>query len=440
MKKLAPKTVIILFVVVFVPLSGMFAHRANALKLFGQQLNPVRWLASDMDNWTNNFLYAVGVETPIQLIVGCKMETLLASNGDKAKIDLCIQKGGGASQIVPSNFEAPPEEPEEGGYISPSLLGLSTGLFTNIATQKDAYPVNLAIYWDSVKKDSLITPKSAYAGIGEELLRVTALDLWQSMRNIAYLLFFIALVAIGFMVMFRYKINPQTTMTVQAALPKLVVVLLLVTFSYPIGALAISLMATFSRMAFMIHVSPTSLPASIAVQAVTLAGAFNPVGLVTGQALVLGLLIIALILGLLLTLIAVLISMITRVARIIAMTIFAPLQLTLGVLPGKEGAITDWFKALIANMLAIPAMILMVHIGLDIGLTAGASAGSTAIQNSGAILGVGITTVISQFIGYVLCVWFVWNARKAPSWIEGALGVGGGWVPGQKPKPTGGKK
>jgi hypothetical protein len=65
------------------------------------------------------------------------------------------------------------------------------------------------------------------------------LNLWLVIRNFSYLLFIVIFLAVGFMIMFRQKLNPQTVITVQSALPSLVIGLILVTFSYFISALII---------------------------------------------------------------------------------------------------------------------------------------------------------------------------------------------------------
>jgi len=83
--------------------------------------------------------------------------------------------------------------------------------------------------------------KSVYAqGVGWQALR-PILPIWKAFRNISYIAFVIIFVAIGFMIMFRAKINPQTVVSIQAALPKIIVTLLLVTFSYAIAGLMIDL-------------------------------------------------------------------------------------------------------------------------------------------------------------------------------------------------------
>jgi len=63
------------------------------------------------------------------------------------------------------------------------------------------------------------------------------LNLWQASRNIAYVFMIIIFVVIGLMVMFRNKINPQTVITAQAALPGLVIGLVMIYFSFFLAGL-----------------------------------------------------------------------------------------------------------------------------------------------------------------------------------------------------------
>lgn len=85
-------------------------------------------------------------------------------------------------------------------------------------------------------------PKTVQAqGIGFSGLSAM-LPLWKAFRNIAYALLAVILIAVGFMVMFRKKIDPKTVVTVQNAIPRIVVALLLVTFSYAIVGIFIDVM------------------------------------------------------------------------------------------------------------------------------------------------------------------------------------------------------
>ena len=76
-------------------------------------------------------------------------------------------------------------------------------------------------------------------GIGFSALTPT-LQVWKAFRNLSYFLFIIIFIVVGFMIMFRAQINPQTVVTVQAALPKIVVTLIMITFSYAIAVLLLT--------------------------------------------------------------------------------------------------------------------------------------------------------------------------------------------------------
>ncbi len=70
------------------------------------------------------------------------------------------------------------------------------------------------------------------------------LPLWKISRDIAYSLLVLVFVLIGVAVMLRVKIDPRTVMSVQNQIPKVIVSILLITFSYAIAGLMIDLMWT----------------------------------------------------------------------------------------------------------------------------------------------------------------------------------------------------
>lgn len=83
--------------------------------------------------------------------------------------------------------------------------------------------------------------KTAHAATGiDQLAPLT--NLWLAFRNLSYLLFVIIFVVVGFAVMLRAKIDPRTVMTIENQIPKLIVALILITFSYAIAGLAIDIM------------------------------------------------------------------------------------------------------------------------------------------------------------------------------------------------------
>lgn len=116
-----------------------------------------------------------------------------------------------------------------------ALANFSNSIYQNPPASTYAFVVDTA-------QTLGFAPKTAYAqGVGFSGLS-PLLPLWKVFRNIAYFLMAIVMVAIGFMVMFRKKIDPKTVVTVQNALPRVVITLILITFSYAIVGIMIDLM------------------------------------------------------------------------------------------------------------------------------------------------------------------------------------------------------
>lgn len=119
-----------------------------------------------------------------------------------------------------------------GGVLGVAANGLSF-LYTNPPLRSVDY---LGGVWDRL---DLFNVREAHAQVGGSGSGVLSpiLTLWQVSRNIAYIVMIIIFVVIGVMVMLRNRINPQTVVSVQAALPGLVIGLVLITFSYFLASL-----------------------------------------------------------------------------------------------------------------------------------------------------------------------------------------------------------
>lgn len=149
-----------------------------------------------------------------------------------------------------------------------SLIGVSSGLYTMLAGCKSgdancpqslrtgavdklgetiagiyAVPPASGVYYASTIFERLSPVKPAYAQEAGTGFRVLGpfLAFWKAVRNMVYVLFALGAVILGVMIMLRTKISPQAVMTVQAALPRLVVGLIIVTFSYAIVGFLIDL-------------------------------------------------------------------------------------------------------------------------------------------------------------------------------------------------------
>lgn len=123
--------------------------------------------------------------------------------------------------------------------------GGAIGMATNtIASILSTSPASSQEYLANLGENLGIAPKPAYAegitGSGNNVI-YPVLALWKVTRNIAYAGFILVFMAAGMMIMFRQKLNPQTVIGIQQALPGIVVGLILVTFSYFIAALVVDL-------------------------------------------------------------------------------------------------------------------------------------------------------------------------------------------------------
>lgn len=225
----------------------------------------------------------------------------------------------------------------------------------------------------------------AYAQVGglgfSSLLPV--LDTWIKLRNLAYLFFVIVFAVIGFMIMFRQKIGSQTVVTVQQAIPQIIISLLAVTFSFAIAGLLIDLM--YLSMFLLIAIfnptdginSPYVSGSLFVVGVEVIRGGFSTVTqmisefvqqllaidegvigtLIGGAAGLTGAVIFAIAIAialfrlffdLLQTYIAILISIVT-----------APIALMLGAIPGRSNFST-WIWGLIGNLAAFPTVLFVL--------------------------------------------------------------------------------
>ena len=120
------------------------------------------------------------------------------------------------------------------------------GLSRYIAMMYSTPPADLALWIQDTGQTLGFLPKQVFAqgitqGIGYSGLTLL-LPIWKAFRNIAYFLLAAVMIVVGFMVMFRKKIDPKTVVSVQNALPRIIVTLLLITFSYAIVGIMIDLM------------------------------------------------------------------------------------------------------------------------------------------------------------------------------------------------------
>lgn len=97
------------------------------------------------------------------------------------------------------------------------------------------------------------TPKGSTVGQGvgfNGLMPV--LNIWKAFRNLTYLLFVVIFVVLGIGIMFRLNIDARTVMTIQNQIPKIIIALILITFSYAIAGFLIDMM--YLSIYLIVHV------------------------------------------------------------------------------------------------------------------------------------------------------------------------------------------
>jgi len=123
--------------------------------------------------------------------------------------------------------------------FSKSMLGGMTSMTTAMITHP---PSSAIVYaYDSLQKVGFIPKTYAAQGIGMAALEPFK-TMWNIFRNISYGILVVIMIALGFMIMMRMKLSAQTAISIENSLPRIVISLLLITFSFAIAGALIDLM------------------------------------------------------------------------------------------------------------------------------------------------------------------------------------------------------
>ena len=157
-------------------------------------------------------------------------------NTQEGKITIALYRGMLCGLIGEACTDNPKDGDKNFNY---SLFGF----MTNLIVLPYANPPASGVYWAySGLQNAGFVPKTyAAEGIGFAAIK-PFMNIWIVFRNISYMLLVLVLITIGFMIMFRAKLNPQTVISIENSLPKIVVSLLLITFSFALAGLLIDLM------------------------------------------------------------------------------------------------------------------------------------------------------------------------------------------------------
>jgi len=248
-----------------------------------------------------------------------------------------------------------------------------SGVLMGSLTEMYTHPPASGIQYLASRLQKLDPATPVYAqGFGYDSLDGVQL-VWTASRNMTYFIITILLIASGFLIMFRVKINPQTAVTLQLMIPKIIITLLLVTFSYAIAGLAIDMV--YVLLSFIISVLSSSAPSIIPTASTTISWFTTPdfskvffyyinVWNTIGWAVIIPLL--GQILGLVISLVVLWLifkvwwMLLKTYIQLIFHIIIGPWLIMLDLLPGQSG-FSSWFRNLVAHLsvfLVVPLMFL----------------------------------------------------------------------------------
>jgi hypothetical protein len=291
------------------------------------------------------------------------------------------------------------EPPSAGEPTSYRINGPITGLAYLGDMISPTYLASGTQYLASSASKLHIIPEAKAQGIGFTTLSPIQ-KIWKAVRNITYLLLIIVVVVMAFMIMFRVKISPQTVISIQSALPKIIVALILITFSYAIAGLIIDLsylvvgivamlaknggiaavldppISTttlfsrflYSNILFAIFLTITVYLLIVflgilvvgGIAAIFSGGLFAPI--VVGGGIIAGILL--LLAGALLLIIAIRIFWLKlkTFINVLLLIIAGPIMILLGAVSPASGGFGSWLKSLIANVAVFPVIIIMIFL------------------------------------------------------------------------------
>lgn len=344
-----------------------------------------------------------------------KARDQISSEGWNANSTLTTLLLAGDGLIGGSTFD---ETTGQVGYLFGGVASTTTNLIAK-ATEK---PISGVQYLANIKDNLVGKPAYAQNGTGFQGLQ-PILPLWRAFRNIVYLLSAVFFVILGIMIMFRLKINPQTVLTIQNAIPKVVTSLILVSFSYAIAGLLIDLSYVFQNvvLATLFTATGTSFNSNLfppkyligttnSFAKLTDAGYWDVWRLVhlalPSWTINIGALLISTIIGLFTTNVAAgiisfaILKLIVAIIIVVFLSkfffgilktyislllkiILAPLEIGIGAIPGVKAGFSSWLNSFVAYLLVFPICLLFLVIAnLIIDKTSGGVWGPNMVVNT----------------------------------------------------------
>ncbi|HCC84106.1 MAG TPA: hypothetical protein DEP87_00240 [Candidatus Pacebacteria bacterium] len=263
-------------------------------------------------------------------------------------------------------------------------------------------PATTQTFVADLLNEAHLVPKAQAQGLGFAALD-PVLGTWKMFRNLAYLLYVVLFLVIGFMVMFKAQMG-KTAVTLQSALPNIVISLIFVTFSYAIAGFLID--AMYLIMYLLIGMFPSAdggklldynfleLGRTIILGNGNQAGAFQSFadavdafvsqavsfsktdsnssfgGMLAGITMSL-IMAVAILIGVF----KLFFELLKTYVTIILLIAFSPLILMLGAIPGQD-VFQGWVRDIAGHLMAFPTTLLIIIVFRMFNSSVSESAGS----------------------------------------------------------------
>lgn len=290
-----------------------------------------------------------------------------------------------------------------GDCLKNALEANDTGVILPVAQAVDLFqdtkPVSGVDYVaGKLRKFNIVDNAYAQEGFGYTTSLAIIQPIWVGVRDASYSLVIFAILILAFMVMLRAKISPQAAVTVQSALPRVALGLVLITFSYAIAGFMVDIVfvlqglvagilnssglsgaSAIDSFIAMNHIWKSTFAYAVSVLLMLLpyfalgGGAFGlgAASAISAGPLVLGVMVAAIIL-LVIIMIVFLVALIrifwlqlkTSVA-IMLLVIVSPLMMLVGII--RPGTIKTWFRSMAANLsvfFTISLLVMLAHLVL----------------------------------------------------------------------------
>src|SRR3989338_9194661 len=206
------------------------AHSASS----GQANYPVANTNPDVPNNLHNWTQNVMIE--VMSALTCQLAGVDPINPQQGCLG--IDSKSGKIGFLPS-------------AVSGQANGGAIGFMGNMIATLYTPPLHTSDYFQNLAQNFGISKKTYAQNTGAGFQGLTPLiGVWSAFRNIVYLFLVIVFVVIGLAIMLRVKIDPRTVMTIQNQIPKIIIGILAVTFSFAIAGFLIDLMWVFIYLIF----------------------------------------------------------------------------------------------------------------------------------------------------------------------------------------------